>query len=400
MLSYTVRPGDTLLRVARDFGISAASLLACNPRLTEGEPMPVGIILQIPPASDVWYTVQEGDTLQRLSELFGIEAAAVEAANRCCAPAKWVPGMLLRIPVGPPNRIVDARAEYGPNELSRDCALLADRYSTAVEARSIGESVMGKPIIAIKLGNGPRVIHANGAFHANEWITSVLLMAFVEDAARAAEMNLLLRAVDIKSLLTKVTLWIVPMVNPDGVQLVQEGLHVGHPLYAELLEMNRGSGRFSRWKANVRGVDLNDQFPAHWEEECSRRGTPGPGPRDYPGPSPLSEPEAAAMAAFTEEQQFELVLALHTQGQEIYWNYRGYEPPGSEGIAFRLGQASGYRPVYLTGSDAGYKDWFIQAYRKPGFTIEAGIGVNPLPLEQFDDMYDDIVKLLLEAMQS
>ncbi|EFM12627.1 peptidase M14 carboxypeptidase A [Paenibacillus curdlanolyticus YK9] len=400
MLSYTVRPGDTLLRIARDFGISAASLLACNPRLTEGEPIPTGIVLQVPPASDVWYTVQEGDTLHRLSELFGVEASAVEAANRSCPPALWAPGTLLRIPVGPPNRIVDARAEYGPGELSRDCARLAERYRTAVEVRSIGESVMGKPIIAIRLGSGPRVMHANGAVHANEWITSMLLMTFAEDVVRASELNIQLRGVDIHSLLSKVTLWIVPMVNPDGVQLVQEGLHKDHPHYAKLLEMNRGSGRFSRWKANVRGVDLNDQFPAHWEEECSRRGTSGPGPRDYPGAKPLSEPEAAALAAFTEDQQFELVLALHTQGQEIYWNYRGFEPPESERIAFRLGQASGYRPVHLTGSDAGYKDWFIQTYRKPGFTIEAGIGVNPLPLEQFDDMYDDVVKLLLEAMLS
>lgn len=104
------------------------------------------------------------------------------------------------------------------------------------------------------------------------------------------------------------------------------------------------------------------------------------------------------MAAFTEERQFDIVLALHTQGQEIYWNYRDCEPPESQRMADLLGQASGYRPVKLTGSDAGYKDWFIQTFRKPGFTIEAGIGVNPLPLSQFEEMYEDVAKLLLEAM--
>lgn len=399
MLSYTVRPGDTLLRIARHFGISAASLLACNPRLTEEEPIPPGIVLRIPSASDVWYTVQEGDSLERLSSLFGVAASAIEASNRgIAASGGWTPGTLLRIPAGPPNRIVDARAEYGPAELARDCRLLKEQHGGVIETAVIGQSVLGKPIVALKLGNGGRCLHANGSFHANEWITSALLMTFAEDAARAYESGCLWRGANMKRLLDEVSLWLVPMVNPDGVELVQEGLHTGHPLYDQLLTMNRGSLRFGRWKANVRGVDLNDQFPAYWEEECSRRGTPGPGPRDYPGPKPLSEPEAAAMAAFTDERRFELALAFHTQGQEIYWNYRGYEPEQSEGLAGKLGQACGYRPVKLTGSDAGYKDWFIHTYRKPGFTIEAGIGVNPLPLSQFDDMYDDVAKLLLEAM--
>lgn len=398
MLSYTVRPGDTLLRVARHFGVSAASLLACNPRICENEPIPPGVVLRVPPTSDVWYAIQEGDTLDRLSSLFGIASSAIEAANRSLGAAdQWAAGTLLRIPAGPPNRIVDARAEYGPEELQRDCGLLARRYES-IETTVIGHSVMGRPITALKLGSGPYAIHANGAFHANEWITSALLMTFAEDTAKAYESGAEWRNANMRQLLSEVTLWLVPMVNPDGAALVQDGLHPGHPLYEELLEMNRGSHRFSRWKANIRGVDLNDQFPAFWEEECNRRGTPGPGPRDYPGPRPLSEPEAAAMAAFTEQQQFKLVLALHTQGQEIYWNYRDYEPAESEGLACRLGAVSSYRPIKLTGSDAGYKDWFIQTFRRPGFTIEAGIGVNPLPLSQFEDMYEDIAKLLLEAM--
>ncbi len=79
-------------------------------------------------------------------------------------------------------------------------------------------------------------------------------------------------------------------------------------------------------------------------------------------------------------------MSLHSQGGEIYWNYRGYEPPESKELAARLAAASGYRAVELTGSDAGYKDWFIQRFRKPGFTVELGIGKNPLPLADYEDM--------------
>lgn len=204
---------------------------------------------------------------------------------------------------------------------------------------------------------------------------------------------------DVHALSREVTLWIVPMVNPDGVELVQNGLNEAHPRYEELRSLNPDGADYSGWKANINGVDLNDQFPAHWEEEVRRRGHDGPGPRDYPGLAPLSEPEAKAVYDFTIKQQFAMVLALHTQGQEIYWNYRGYEPANAELIAGRLAAASGYVAVKLEGSDAGFKDWFIQEFGRPGFTVEAGLGVNPLPIGQFDEIYVGIQKLLLTALR-
>jgi g-D-glutamyl-meso-diaminopimelate peptidase len=152
------------------------------------------------------------------------------------------------------------------------------------------------------------------------------------------------------------------------------------------MKWNGGRRSFRHWKANIRGVDLGDQFPAHWEEERERRGVLLPSPRDYSGPEPLSEPEAAALAALAEGKPGEAAVSLHSQGGEIYWNYRGYEPPESRELADKLAIASSYRAVELTGSDAGYKDWFIQAFRKPGFTVELGSGKNPLPLTDFEDM--------------
>lgn len=84
---------------------------------------------------------------------------------------------------------------------------------------------------------------------------------------------------------------------------------------------------------------------------------------------------------------------------EIYWNYRGYEPPESASFAEQLAIVSGYEAVQLTDSDAGYKDWFIQHYRRPGFTVELGVGVNPLPVESFADLYAEIVPILLTALE-
>lgn len=268
-----------------------------------------------------------------------------------------------------------------------------------VSAFVIGNSVMGRPLLALRCGSGPRQIHMNGSFHANEWITSALLMRFQADLAAAYCSGDPIAGQQVQHLCREVTLWTVPMVNPDGVELVQRGNSPSHPWCRQLNEWNGGSDDFSGWKANIRGVDLNDQFPAFWDEERRRRGVRGPGPRDYPGPSPLSEPEAYAMASFTEAIRFDAVLALHTQGREIYWNYRDFEPAEAELLAKRLGQASNYKPVKLAGSDAGYKDWFIQQFRKPGFTVEAGYGENPLPMSKFDQIYVELQPLLVEALR-
>ncbi|WP_336771588.1 M14 family metallopeptidase [Paenibacillus sp. MMO-58] len=288
--------------------------------------------------------------------------------------------------------------QYGYRDTVADCDRLMRTYPF-VRGYVIGHSVLGRPIVALKCGEGTRRIHMNGSFHANEWITTPLLMRFVEEWAGACAQNGSLFGEQACQLYRETEAWFVPMVNPDGVQLALEGIDADNPFRQQLLQWNKGSEQFDQWKANIRGVDLNDQFPAHWEEERLRRGMEGPGPRDFPGPFPLSEPEAQALARLTQSLQFDSVLALHTQGEEIYWNYREYEPEHAEGLAERLGEASGYKPVKLTGSDAGYKDWFIQRFRRPGFTVEAGYGVNPLPPEAFNGIYSKIGPLLTEFLR-
>ncbi|MCM3747103.1 M14 family metallocarboxypeptidase [Paenibacillus pasadenensis] len=279
---------------------------------------------------------------------------------------------------------------YGPAELAADLAALQLRYPF-LHRQPAGTSVMGKRLESLRIGSGAAYVHLNASVHGCEWITSLLLMMYTEE--------LLERQAAGSSGMEELTIWLMPMVNPDGVELSLKGAPPEHPYRRQLLEWNGGSEDFSAWKANIRGVDLNDQFPANWEEERSRRGTDGPGPRDYPGESPLSEPESRAVVLLSERESFDMVAALHTQGEEIYWNYRGLEPPESRAIVERLGAVSGYAPIALTDSDAGYKDWFIQKFRRPGFTIEAGRGVNPLPLEQWEDMYVKLRSLLDELLR-
>ena len=195
-----------------------------------------------------------------------------------------------------------------------------------------------------------------------------------------------------------------PQANPDGVDLVTgalcgEGYEYAAAVAAEFPAIPFPSG----WKANIQGIDLNLQYPAEWQrakEIKFAQGFDRPAPRDYVGPKPLCAPESAAMYRRTLRACYQLILAYHTQGRIIYWKFDDYNPEGSYELGRRMEAVSGYtleETPYGSGS-AGYKDWFIQQFQRPGYTIEAGYGANPLPLSQFDEIYRDNLGILLLGM--
>lgn len=291
--------------------------------------------------------------------------------------------------------IVTTSQEYGYEDLVSDIQALKERYSF-IQTEIIGQSIMGKNIYAIRLGKGDKEVFYSADWHANEYLTAPLLMKFVEDYAKAFHKGIPLNGYDVRYLDDYASIWIVPMVNPDGVELFLEGITPGHPYYQTVMEINKGSMDFSNWTANIRGVDLNHQWPADWEEEAARS-PQQPAHKKYGGIGPLTEPEAQAVYHFTEEHYFRMVLSFHSQGQEIFWGFNGLEPTESEGIVARFSVLTGYLPLRIAGSAAGYKDWFVQEYRRPGFTIEVGKGVNPLPITQFPQIYRENLSMLLEA---
>ncbi|EHQ88834.1 M14 family zinc carboxypeptidase [Desulfosporosinus youngiae] len=342
------------------------------------------------------HTVKKGETLYIIAKKYGIDLSSLVSANPTIKnPGMIMPGQVINIPSTAAQRtIVIPRESYGYNEMQNDLNNLQEIYPF-IQITSIGSTVMGRSIPAVKLGHGNKEVHYNGSFHANEWITTLLLMKFIEVYAKAYASGKKIGSFNIKSLFDSASLWVVPMVNPDGVQLVQGKIDTNTTVYTNAVQINRGSRDFSGWKANIRGVDLNDQFPAYWETEVSRRASSSPSPRDYPGTAPLSEPESRAMAQFTRSHNFRLVSAFHTQGEEIYWGYRGLEPSESRQIVNRFVEVSGYEAIQYVESDAGYKDWFIQEWRRPGFTIECGHGINPLPISQFWEIWGKVIGIFL-----
>jgi g-D-glutamyl-meso-diaminopimelate peptidase len=252
-----------------------------------------------------------------------------------------------------------------------------------------------RPIRTLVIGNGPRKVIYTAAHHANEWITALILLKFAEELAEAIREGGKVYGVDARTIVDAATIYMVPLVDPDGVDLVVGAIEPGQIQYetARALADNYPTIPFPEgWKANLLGVDLNLQYPAGWLQAREIKFSQGfirPGPRDYVGRAPLGQIESRALAGYTEAIDPELVLAYHTQGEVIYWQFRDYEVPGAQELAEDFARTSGYRAeeVPFESSFAGYKDWFIQRFRRPGFTIEVGQGENPLPLEQFAEIY-------------
>lgn len=395
-MKYLVKKGDTLYKIANGFGITLNALYLANPQIERDEYIYPGQILNIPEGVINEYVIQFGDTLYYIAEKFEITVnQLVEANPQIQNPSMIFPGQVINIPRPITKDIVQTNVEYGYSDLVTDIVALKQKYSF-INYEEIGKSVMGKSIYAIRLGKGSKEIFYSADWHANEYLTAPLLMRFIEDYAKAYERKTTLNGYDVNYLYNNMSIWIVPMVNPDGVELVINGITPDNPYYQSVLSINKGSKDFRGWSANIRGVDLNHQWPADWEEE-NARSPQVPSPNKYGGTKPLTEPEVVAIYQFTKNHNFRMVLAFHSQGRIIYWGFNDLEPPESRNIANRFSVLTGYIPEKGAYSAAGYKDWFIQEYRRPGFTIEVGFGMNPLPVNQFPTIYRNNLSLLLET---
>lgn len=302
--------------------------------------------------------------------------------------------------------IVPTNISYGSNILNINLKGFQSKFPF-LEQGNIGYSVLGQGLKYIKFGRGNKQIFYSASIHANEWINSILLMKFLENLSLAYLNNSTIWGVPASYLFNNYSLYIVPMVNPDGVDLVVGNLAKHNPQkyeYTKRLSQNYPQVPFPQgWKANINGIDLNLQFPAEWETARKNKFAHGytkPGPRDYVGTGPLVAQEALALYNFTLQKSFSLILAYHTQGETIYWKFLNYLPPNSYEIGRHFSQVSGYllESTPYTSGFAGYKDWFIQNYKLPGYTIESGLGENPLPISQFQDIYSKNIGILILGM--
>lgn len=293
------------------------------------------------------------------------------------------------------KEIVNPRTVYTYENMRTAINQFAKAYPDLISWTTIGKSVDGRYLYAIKLGTGKKEVHFTGSTHAREWITTNLLMEMIDEYSQAYVNNQSYGGYDVRKILDNTSIWFVPMVNPDGVTLVQKGAS-SFKNQNELIRINNGSKDFSSWKANIRGIDLNRQYPTDWNTITNNPGRPSP--YNFKGYSPLTEPEAVAIMNFSKKHDFKTEVAYHSSGEILYFGDDNFNPNSymyklSKTIANMVSKKTGYSLYYTRGIPGGgtYTDFVQAVMNRVGLTPEVSpyVGNRPVPLISFNSIWKE-----------
>jgi len=257
-------------------------------------------------------------------------------------------------------------------ELETDLKALEAAHPRTVQLRTIGTSLEGKNIYAVKISDAPERDEGEagvlflGCHHAREWISVEVPLLLARYLAEHAESD-----PAVADLVARGEIWIVPLVNPDG------------------LEYSIDVYRY--WRKNRRanpdgsfGVDLNRNYGHMWGAD-DVGSSPSPLSEVYRGSSAFSEPETRAVRELFLSRDFRAVVSYHSYSQTILypWGYAdvptdrdaqlreiGLEMAGLieavNGRAYACGRAAS--ALYLTNGDT--TDWTFAAAGVPSYTVE------------------------------
>ncbi len=233
-----------------------------------------------------------------------------------------------------------------------------DEISKYCSIQSFGKSVLNRELFAVYIGKGNKKLIVQYSIHAREYICTHLCF------------------LHIKSLLKKTfdgQIILVPMSNPDGVSLCVDGLDSvkSNQIKSFLQNINK-SNNFSLWKANANAVDLNVNFDANWGNGKHNAFTPSS--ENFIGYYPADQPETQALCNLVEKEKPIGTISYHSKGEEIYFKFKQKRSDliRDQKIANEISKLTTYKIKNTPFSVGGFKDWCIQKYNIPSFTIEVG----------------------------
>ena len=329
----------------------------------------------------------------------------------------------------PDGDIVNMHDEkFSYENVRRDLSLLRDRYPETLRVFRFGTSLDDRELLDAVIGSdeAERDVIIHYSIHAREHIVTNLAMKQLEELLKTMDEGQY-QGVNYTEIFSKVRLHIIPMLNPDGVMISQEGFGAiaSEELKAGLLnvfESDKALGKASpslaeyatTWKANARSVDLNRNFATDgWTEEM---GTQQPSCSRYPGTAPMSEPEVLSLVELEESLNCVGQIAYHCHGRIVYWDY-GMAEKDPELYEKDQSFANLIHDLTVTAEEDGYavistvddgqnpggcSDYFMQVEHIPSLTVEVGnkfkadgsFNDAPLSIDQIDGIYAENANVL------
>lgn len=263
-------------------------------------------------------------------------------------------------------KIVDYQNPYTSSVVHANIAALQATYPDIITTQSIGTSVQGRDIPLLTLGTGERKVLVVAGMHSKESIAVTFTMRCIEEYAQAMTDGKMLGRYNVKKLLSEFTIYFVPLLNPDGMDIymgLEQPEYTDAPLTEEEL---------SDFKNNANGVNLNRNFPFEWGYEGVN--TTQPDFRSYSGTSAASEPETQAIINLCAAHDFEWMFNMHCKGHMVFYQDQINETTQrSKNIAARL---AGRCDFVLNDESTAYEisggleNWFRMEYGKPGLCVE------------------------------
>ncbi|MGM9951516.1 MAG: M14 family zinc carboxypeptidase, partial [Lysinibacillus sp.] len=263
-------------------------------------------------------------------------------------------------------------------------------YPEFTELKAIGKSVEGRTIYALRVGNGKKEILMDASMHAREHMTTNVLMEMIDQYSYHYLRGSKFGSYQVKNVLDQTSIWFVPMMNPDGVTLVQNGISAVKN--QALVRSINGSSNYARWKANIRGVDLNRNFDATWSSIILTSPYDKPAFKNYKGTAPFSEPESQALRDFVLARPFKSYITYHSSGQIIYWGYDSMSNYSRNyNLVKSVANVTGYSivPPNPSKPSAASESWFTKVKKMPAMTVEIApyAGEGPVSFSQWNDVW-------------
>lgn len=332
-----------------------------------------------------------GSSTGSLNQLFGSGTSTSGSSN--------VLNALSTVPL-PAGYYCSNVGTYTYQEMQVDLNTLKATYPK-MQMDVLGNTIDGRQLYHVVVGNpsAPHKILVHGGIHAREYISSQLVMREIVALLEMQQNNLLYHGQSVATLLQNTCIHFVPMVNPDGITLVQGGVDALNTQAAKTMVMSMAAQDqvtdlatyLRKWKNNINGVNLNRNFDAFWQEATPK--VDHPSNMFYKGTGPESEVESKALANLCRQIMPDYTISYHTQGRVIYWYFGetgNYKAKGQY-LANVVHQNTGYTisDTWSQTDAAGFKDWAVQKLDIPSVTIELGRGTSPVDESQITQMWTE-----------